>query len=199
MEKEEKIFPNWDKMYKTTDVKEMPWYYERLDSDLEAALSERRIEKGKFLDLGTGPGTQAIEMAKRNFYVTGSDLSENAIRKAKEISKGTVNFIVDDILNSKIADSSFNYIFDRGCFHVLPPNKRTFYVKEINRILIRDGILFLKCMGEKERMKEGPYKFSKAQIRDMFEKTFEIQSIKETVYYGRLDPLPKALFIVMKK
>ena len=38
----------------------MPWYNENLDSDLEEELDHREITNGKFLDLGTGPATQAI-------------------------------------------------------------------------------------------------------------------------------------------
>jgi hypothetical protein len=38
----------------------MPWYNENLDYDLENELDQRKITKGKFLDLGTGPATQAI-------------------------------------------------------------------------------------------------------------------------------------------
>jgi methylase of polypeptide subunit release factors len=49
----------------------MPWYNEKLDSDLEEELHRRKITNGKFLDLGTGPGTQAIWLAKKGFKVIG--------------------------------------------------------------------------------------------------------------------------------
>jgi methylase of polypeptide subunit release factors len=42
-------------------------------------LERRKISKGKILDLGTGPTTQAIQLAKRGLQVTGSDVSEAAI------------------------------------------------------------------------------------------------------------------------
>jgi len=35
-----------------------------------------------------------------------------------------VNFVVDDILSSNLKDNEFDYIFDRGCFHVLLPTNR---------------------------------------------------------------------------
>ena len=77
----------------------------------------------KFLDIGTGPGTQALRLSELGFNVTGSDLSEYAIEKARKISN-RVNFIVDDILNSKFKENEFEYVFDRGCFHVLSINDR---------------------------------------------------------------------------
>ena len=48
-------------------------------------------------------------------------------------------------------------------------------------------------------MEEGPYKFSQGEIRDLFSESFIIDSIKETVYQGTLNPFPKALFVVMIK
>jgi SAM-dependent methyltransferase len=182
----------------------MPWFNEKLDYDLKNELEERNIREGSFLDLGTGPATQAFQLAKMGFKVTGSDISEVAINRAREIyekkDKIGIRFIVDDILNSKIEDNEFDYIFDRGCFHVLPVDKRLKYVMEVNRLLKYGRLLFLKCFSKKEPREEGPYKFSEDEIRDLFEReSFEIDGVEETVYQGTLDPLPKALFVVMKK
>jgi cyclopropane fatty-acyl-phospholipid synthase-like methyltransferase len=66
------------------------------------------------------------------------------------------------------------------------------YIKQIKRILKANGILFLKCFSDKEPMQEGPYKFS-----HLFNESFQIDSIKETVYQGTLDPFPRALIVVM--
>ena len=155
-----KDFPDWDTLYKSQRVETMPWYNENFDFDLEKELDERKIiinnnsdDSKKFLDLGTGPATQAIWLAKRGFKVIGSDLSEAAINRAREIyaNEENVNFIVDDILNSKFKDNEFDYIFDRGCFHVLLPADRQKYISKIKQILKKDnGILFLKCFSDKE-------------------------------------------------
>jgi hypothetical protein len=58
-----KDFPDWETLYKSKKVETMAWYNENLDSDLEEELDRREISKGKFLDLGTGPATQAILLA----------------------------------------------------------------------------------------------------------------------------------------
>jgi SAM-dependent methyltransferase len=203
-----KDFPDWENLYKSQRVETMPWYNENFDFDLEKELDERKIiiinnnsdDSKTFLDLGTGPATQAIWLAKRGFKVIGSDLSEAAINRARKIyaNEENVNFIVDDILNSKFKDNEFDYIFDRGCFHVLLPADRQKYISKIKQILKKDnGILFLKCFSDKEPRQEGPYKFSAEQIRDLFGESFRIDSINETVYQGTLDPFPKALFVVM--
>jgi SAM-dependent methyltransferase len=195
-----KDFPDWETLYKGQKIETMPWYNENFDSDLEKELDERKIiNDGKFLDLGTGPATQAIWLARRGFNVIGSDLSQAAINRARKIyaNEENVNFIVDDILNSKFNANEFDYIFDRGCFHVLSPADRQNYIRKIKRILKVNGILFLKCFSDKEPRQEGPYKFSQNRTSDLFSKSFRIDSIKETVYQGTLDPFPKALFVVM--
>jgi SAM-dependent methyltransferase len=195
-----KDFPDWETLYKSQKIETMPWYNENFDSDLEKELDDRKITSdGKFLDLGTGPARQAIWLAKRGYEVIGSDLSEAAINRARKIypNEKSVNFIVDDILNSHLKDNEFCYMFDRGCFHVLSPRDRQKYIRQIKRILKANGILFLKCFSDKEPAQEGPYKFSQDEIRDLFNESFRIDSIKETVYQGTLDPFPKALFVVM--
>jgi SAM-dependent methyltransferase len=196
-----KDFPDWETLYKSQKVETMPWYNTNFDSDLEKELDERRIVNGgkRFLDLGTGPATQALWLAKRGFRVIGSDISEAAVNRARRIyaNEKNINFRVDDILNSKFKDNEFDYIFDRGCFHVLSPADRQNYIRKIKGILKVHGILFLKCFSNKEPRQEGPYKFSQDEIRDLFNESFRIDSIKETVYQGTLNPLPKALFIVM--
>ena len=196
-----KNMPDWDSFYKENKIEEMPWYEKNLDLDLEYQINSMNLTQGKFLDLGTGPGTQAIQLDKLGFEATGSDISKNAIEKAKQLSSN-VSFVVDDILNSSFPDDSFDFILDRGCFHVLEPSLRKDYLNQIKKILKDDGILFLKVMSIEEKglpKDEGPYRFSQKEVIDTFEKDFEIIEIKPTVYYGTLDPLPKALFAVIKQ
>jgi SAM-dependent methyltransferase len=199
-----RVFPNWESLYQNQPIESMPWYNVSLDDDLKRELDERKIREGNFLDLGTGTATQAVRLSEIGFTVTASDLSETAIRKASisnSKSNSKINFVVDDILNSGFTEGEFDFIFDRGCFHVLSPIDRLRYANEVKRILKEDGLLFLKCFSDREPMREaGPYRFSVNMIRDFFaSKGFEILSIRETVYQGTLNPLPKALFVVMAK
>lgn len=194
-------FSDWETYYKNNEVTKMPWYDKNLDHDLENEIKTRNVSSGRFLDLGTGPGTQAIQLAKQGFDVTATDLSENAISKAKNLSN-EVNFVKDDFMNSKLQDNEFNFIFDRGCFHVFDIPQRATYVEQIKRILNKNGILFLKCMSIDEKdlpADKGPHRLSKQEIRDVFSNDFEIETIRDTFFTGTINPLPKALFAVLKK
>lgn len=191
-------FPSWDALYKSTPVEEMPWFSRGLDHDLAAELARRKITQGVFLGIGTGPGTQAIALAKLGFTVTGSDLSEAAIHRAQGL-QSPVTFVTDDITHTTLR-GSFNYIFDRGCFHVLDPKDRATYVHTVRQLLAAGGLLFLKCFSLREtKVTEGPYRFTPAELRTLFEPHFRVESIKESEFRGTLTPNPKALFAVMRK
>ena len=194
-------FTGWDNYYKDNNVITMPWYEEKLDHDVEHEIKSHDYNSGNFLDLGTGPGTQATQLSKYGFKVTGTDISNNAIKKASKLSD-KVNFVVDDILNSNLPDNKFDFIFDRGVFHVFETNQRAQYLSQIKRILNDDGMLFLKCMSveEKNLPDDGmPYKFSKQDIEIFFRSDFEIQKISDSVFKGTLDEFPRALFAILKK
>ena len=194
-------FSGWDDYYKENKVEEMPWYEKNLDHDLENEITSKNLSKGRFLDLGTGPGTQALQLAKRNFEVTATDISPSAIEKAKKLSN-EINFLVDDVLDSKLSDGGFDFIFDRGIFHLFDGSQRPQYVKQIKRILGDNGILFLKCMSIDEKNlpdDDMPHKLSKQEITDAFEGDFDVQRIDDTVFNEAYGIKPKALFAVLKK
>ena len=190
---------NWDTFYRERVIEQVPWYTHDLDSDLDKEIKSRNISGGAFLDLGTGPGTQAFCLAKLGFDTTASDISSYAINDARKRFPG-VNFVEDDILDSQFTENKFNYIFDRGCLHVFKSEQRLAYLFHITRILKEGGLLFLKCMSKEENgPHKGPSKFSAEEIAEFFSLKFDVKSISNTVYQGTLDPLPKALFAVIEK
>ena len=193
-------FLGWDEYYEKTNVEEMPWYEKNLDHDLENEIKLNNYNIGNFLDLGTGPGTQALQLPKYNFEITATDISQSAIENAKKLSN-EIHFLADDILNSKLLDKEFDYIFDRGIFHFFDVSQRPQYVKQIKRILDENGILFLKCMSIDEKNlpdDDMPHKLSKQEITDAFDDDFDIQRIVDTVFNEAMGIKPKALFTVMK-
>jgi len=198
---QQRTFPDWEQLYQEKPVETMPWFNPELDPDLEQALTVLNLHEGKFLDLGTGPGTQAIALARRGFQVTATDLSETAVQNARiraEAEGLSITFRQDDILKSHL-DHGFDILLDRGVFHVFPPNLRPDYVAVIGRLLKPQGYLFLKCFSVEETREEGPYRFTPEEIRDTFGDRFLIHSIEPTVYHGTLDPFPKALFCILQR
>jgi ferredoxin-NADP reductase len=193
-------FPDWDKLYAQTPADQMPWYYAELDPDVARALEVHHVARGRALDVGSGSGTQAIALAALGFDATGSDLSAAAVAGAAEraAQRGSgARFVTDDILSSQL-DGSYDLILDRGCFHVLAPERRADYVSAIAARLSPGGVLLLKCFADDEPERGGPHHFSPDDIRALFGARFQVVEITRTVYQGTLDPLPRALFSVLK-
>ena len=69
----------------------------------------------------------------------------------------------------------------------------------MKKLLSKDGRLFLKTFSSDQPGTEGPHRFTKEQIKDVFSDDFEVVSIDDTTYEGQLDPEPKALFSVLRK
>ena len=86
--------PLYEKLYAYRDDAEA----ELLANNLESVLPLG--EYHKILDLGCGRGRHSINMARRGYKVTGIDLSEAAIQKAKKRSKNLgldIEFLIGDM------------------------------------------------------------------------------------------------------
>lgn len=193
--------PQWEEFYQANQLESMPWFNPALDDDLKRALDELGVKGGTALDLGTGPGTQAVHLARRGFSVTATDISAAAIRQAKEKAGEhglAISWQEDDILDTRL-DRQFDLIFDRGCFHVLAPERRAEYVGTVGKLLKTGGYFFLKCMSRLQPGEQGPYRFTPEQVREIFGNQLNILAIGDTVYQGTMDPPPQALFCVMQR
>ena len=187
----------WESLYQTEEFEGLPWYSRELDKEHSQELEARGIRSGTFLDIGTGPGTQAAALASLGFSVTATDISVTAAQKAAKLYQ-KVSFIRDNITKTAVS-KKFDFIFDRGCFHPLDSRDYSSYLESVSKLLKPDGLLFLKTFSHKERMEGGPHKFSPEQIRGIFSNKFSVLEIRESEFQGVLKPNPKALFCVLEK
>jgi cyclopropane fatty-acyl-phospholipid synthase-like methyltransferase len=202
VDNEDKKLPDWNTCFEKTSYQKLPWYYPHFDPDLFNTLARLNIVGGNFLDVGTGTGNQAIELSRRGFDVVGADVSEGALALAREVANKEempVTFMLDNITSTRINKNRFDYAFDRGCFHILTPEDRALYIKNMHTIIKRRGVLFLKCFSSIEQRTDGPYRFTEEEIRDTFAPHFILSSCKDTVFQGTLEPAPQAIFCVLKK
>ena len=193
--------PNWQEFYRDRAAGELPWYYPELDPDLESALARDVITGGLALDLGCGPGTQAVALAERGFHVTATDVSADAIEQARALSQARgvkIEFAVDDVMQSRL-EHAFDVVFDRGCYHVFAPAERTGYVATLAKLVRPGGTLFLKCFSDEQPGAVGPYQSHPDEVRAVFGEVFEVVSIVRTIYQGTLAHPPKALFCTLHR
>jgi 2-polyprenyl-3-methyl-5-hydroxy-6-metoxy-1,4-benzoquinol methylase len=70
-------------------------------------------EGARVLDIGCGTGRLAVELAKKSLSVTGIDLLNDAVRKAKQRAEEEyviVDFVVGDIVNDTLGMKCFDLI-----------------------------------------------------------------------------------------
>jgi cyclopropane fatty-acyl-phospholipid synthase-like methyltransferase len=197
----DRSFPKWDELYRERPVDQLPWFFAELDPDVRGALEAEGIRSGTLLDVGTGPGTQALALAGLGFAVTGTDVSQAAVDQASARAAAAgvrAAFVRDDILATKVG-GPFDVLLDRGCFHVMSPAERPRYRESANALVKPGGIFLLKCFSSKQPGEMGPYRFTEVELRALFSPAFEVESVRETIYQGTLTPQPLALFAVMRR
>jgi ubiquinone/menaquinone biosynthesis C-methylase UbiE len=88
-------------------------------------VMKKGIRSGRVLDIGTGSGLLAIEMAKAkncNFEIVAVDISENMILKAKENARRAgvadkIKFMVATAATIPFADNSFDIVISYASLH----------------------------------------------------------------------------------
>ena len=99
------------------------------------------------LDVGCGGGLDAIFLAQCGLRVVGIDLSKRALKLARErTNKAQVraDWIVGSVFDLPLKDRTFDYVTDRGLFHLIEDADRPRYSFEMFRILRPDGRLVIR-------------------------------------------------------
>lgn len=193
---------DWEAVYRHGPIERLPWFYPALDPDMAWAFHMLGIRVPSILDLGTGPGTQAIELARRGFNVTGTDISPAVIAEARcraRAGEVACRFVQDDILSTRL-DRQFDIVIDRGCFHVFPPERRPDYVNSVGKLIRPGGHLLLKCFSSDAVGAAPPFRFKPSQIVELFRPSpLQVCDIRVGLFQGQMDPPPRALFCVLRK
>lgn len=145
----------WDGFYADRD-KPVPFFVAKPDESLVDWLDRGLVKPGRALDLGCGPGRNAIHLARHGFTVDAVDLSATAIAWARERAEGTgVRFLCGDAFTLDL-DGPYDLVYDSGCFHHLAPHRRVSYLALLDRCLAQGGQLALSCFASGEMGSETP-------------------------------------------
>lgn len=158
--------PFWDQFYEDRE-KPIPFFKQVPDENLVSYLRDYAIPYGRVLEIGSGPGRNAIYLAKEGFQVDAVDLSQKAIDWGNERAneeKVEVNFIHSSLFDLKVDEESYDFIYDSGCFHHLAPHRRVSYLSLIQTALKVDGYFGLTCF-----VPEGPLGGAVLSDREVYE------------------------------
>jgi ubiquinone/menaquinone biosynthesis C-methylase UbiE len=102
-----------------------------------------RVKEGRVLELGSGPGYLAIELAKLgNFEITGLDTSDTMISIAEENAREEgveVEFRLGDAAHVPFDDGTFDFIMSRRVLHYWKQPRVIRIFNEVHRTLKTNG------------------------------------------------------------
>ncbi|AIA01943.1 class I SAM-dependent methyltransferase [Streptomyces noursei] len=146
----------WDAFYADRD-RPVPFFAAKPDENLVGYLDRGLVTGGRALDLGCGPGRNALHLAARGFEVDAVDLSPAALAWAEDRARAAgaaIRFHCGDAFTA-LADPEaaaehglhgrYDLIYDSGCFHHLPPHRRISYLALLERALAPGGHFGLTC------------------------------------------------------
>jgi ubiquinone/menaquinone biosynthesis C-methylase UbiE len=191
---------HWEDVYSQTDPKALPWNAGGPDSDLVRLVTDGTIPVGQALDIGTGPGHDAVFLIHHGFNVIGIDISPSAVKLARENASnaGLFGFFQEgDIRQIPVEDRFIDFAYDRGCFHMLSSEDRPKAATEVWRVLKKDGLYLLRVFSDKETGTDGPHRFTRKELEDLFKGKFKILKIWEGVFEGPMKP--KSYSMLMEK
>jgi 2-polyprenyl-3-methyl-5-hydroxy-6-metoxy-1,4-benzoquinol methylase len=141
----------WEKYYKKTQIKKIPWNHTQADYFMK--LLQRGEFVGKYaLDLGCGVGKKSIELAKIGFNVTAVDISQTAIKLAKENARKarvSIRFIQGDATDLLfLGKKQFDFVLDWANLHGIAKKKQRKYVRGIVEHMKKGGKLLLRCFSK---------------------------------------------------
>ncbi|WP_338702057.1 class I SAM-dependent methyltransferase [Streptomyces sp. Q6] len=138
----------WDRFYENRD-RDVPFFVDKPDENLAGHLESGRVPPGgRALDLGCGPGRNAVHLARHGFDVDAVDLSATAVAWGRERAAAAgvdVRFHQGDIFTAHLPDGAYDLVYDSGCLHHLPPHRRLSYLALLDRVLAPGGRFGLVC------------------------------------------------------
>ena len=116
---------------------------EAIDS-VHKQLQESYKENSKgnqVLDIGCGTGLYLADFPD-TAILTGTDLSEELLKKAKEVVP-KAKLLRGDFLSLNF-DSNFDFILSISVIEYVPPSKLNEFFKKVNQMLNEEGVVFIQ-------------------------------------------------------
>lgn len=176
--------PSWNESYASGQP---PWDTGQPEPLLIEFVTSGGIAPVPALEIGAGTGTNAIWLAEHGFEVLGIDVSPLAVEKARaKIKKRALGcrFAALDFLAAPPPGGPFQFVFDRGCFHVFEqPDERQRFAAHVAAALAPGG-LWLSIIGSTEgpRGDVGPPRRSALEVILAVEPVLEIVELRSAEF-----------------
>ena len=138
------------------DLAEHPPFANKLAELFEREESGREPPYGPALDLGCGSAVWGIKLAERGWQVTGIDLVDKALERARErvreagVDMRLVQGDVTDLRGTDVG-SGFRLVLDTGTFHGLAADQCTAMGREVSAVAADDATVLLDVFAPRRR------------------------------------------------
>jgi len=176
--------PSWNESYASG---QLPWDTGDPEPLLVEFVTSGGVAPGSTLEIGAGTGTNSIWMAERGFDVLGLDVAPLAIERAQGKIDGRdlrCRFAVWDILAELPPGGPFQFVFDRGCFHVFDEaDERERFAARVAAALAPGGV-WLSLIGSTEGPPRelGMPRRSAREVAAAIEPAMEIVELRSTEF-----------------
>ena len=178
------LHPSWNESYASG---QLPWDTGQPEPLLIEFVTSGGIAPAPTLEIGAGTGTNAIWLAEHGFDVLGIDLSPLAVERARaKMNERALScrFAALDFLAAPPPGGPFQFVFDRGCFHVFDePDERRRFAANVAAVLAPGG-LWLSMIGSTEgpRGDVGPPRRSAGEVILAIEPVLEIVELRSAEF-----------------
>ena len=201
MDDKPNIREQMDRIYRDLPLESIPWNIEEPPALLVEAVETAQIKPCKAVDLGCGTGNYAVWLAGKGFDVTGIDISQEAIERARNLAlrKGvSCRFVVLDLLGdlSEYHDQ-FDFAYDWELLHHIFPDDRKRYVQNVRRLIRSGGTYLSLCFSETDLSFGGKGKYRKTpigttlyfssenELRKLFQPVFKLRDLRTVEIVGK--------------
>jgi cyclopropane fatty-acyl-phospholipid synthase-like methyltransferase len=170
---------SWDEAYRGGRA---PWDIGRPQPAVVQLAGDGELV-GRVLDVGCGSGEHALLASTIGLEVTGVDVSQVAIERArgKARQRGLIaEFIVGDVLDLASVDRldpPYTTVIDVGCFHTFANADRPMYAQSVASVVEPGGVLHLLCFSELTPGTDGPRRVTEGELRATFSREWRVQRV----------------------
>src|SRR6201998_764766 len=178
--------PSWNESYAAG---ELPWDTGEPEPLLVDFVTSGRVQPTLTLEIGAGTGTNSLWLGERGLNARCIDIAPLAVERANAKLEGRrlgCRFATLDFLAASPHGGPYQFIFDRGCFHVFDePGERARFSARVAAALAPGG-LWLSLVGSTEGppREVGPPRRSAREVILAIEPALEIVELHTAAFRG---------------
>lgn len=97
------------------------------------------LDGARVLDVGCGNGRNSAWLAQQGSQVLGIDISASLLDHVRPSMPTGVTLRRLDVLRDQLPTTSFDLVYDSGCFHHVSPHRRITYLQRVLPLLAPGG------------------------------------------------------------